>query len=333
MLPPYPDTKIPLLKEVELVAKQSWRVILGGAAIGFIIAALYLQGAHYSYPVEMQVTTVQQTGGSGGGGRSGMSQLSGLASLASIALPSAQNEVQFQLFIDSLYSRDLADDIAKNHDIMVAMYSSQWDPITQTWQPQYTGALGAIKLWVRDILGLAPTQPWHAPNGENIQSFLSKELVLEQDPRKPYIATLTLTSGSREISIRFLNLLVKTADERLRRRALDRARSYIDYLSSKLNTVTVSEHRDALAQSIAEQERYAMVASSGKPFAAEVFQSPWASGLPSSPLPRQVYLIWVTLGALTGLGFAFAHRRYQSWLQSARWVQKLPAFIRRPLIG
>ena len=336
MSSPYSEAapaKMPILKELELVAKRSWRLILSFSAIGFVIAALSLQGAYYSYPVEMQVTTVQQTGGSGSSSRSGLSQLSGLASLANISLPSTQNEIQFQLFVESLYTRDLADEIAKNHDIMVALYGVQWDETTQTWRPPLVGTLGSIKLWIRDLLGLAPTQPWHAPNGENIQSFLSQALQVTLDPRKPYLATLTLTSGSRELSVRFLNLLVKTADEKLRRHALERAHSYIEYLSSKMNTVTVSEHRDALAQAIAEQERYAMVASSGKPFAAETFQSPWASNLPSYPSPRQVYMTWVVLGALSGLSLAFARHRYHARLQHARWVQQLPTFIRRPLLN
>lgn len=327
-----PARKLPILKELELVAKQSWRLILACTAIGFVMAALSLQGANYSYPVEMQVTTVQQTGGGGGGSaRGGLAQLSGLASLANLALPSTQGEIQFQLFIESLFSRDLADDIAKNHDMMVTLYRGQWDSATKSWFEPPTDTFNGIKLWIRGLLGLAPARPWHAPNGENLHSFISDNLRLSLDPRKTYIATLTFTTGNRDLSIRFLNLLVHTADERLRRRALERAHTYINYLSSKLGTVTVAEHRDALTQAIAEQERYAMVASSDKPFAAEVFQSPWASNLPASPSPRQAYAIYMILGALAGLGLAFIRHRYQVRLQHSAVVQRLPDFIRRTL--
>jgi hypothetical protein len=324
-------SKMPILKELELVAKQSWRLILACAAFGFVIAALSLQGAIYTYPVEMQVTTVQSTSGSGGGGGRSLSQLSGLASLANISMPSTQNEIQFQLFVESLLSRDLANDIAKNQDIMVALYGNQWDPITETWFEPPISTAAKAKQWLRGVLGLAPTLPWHAPNGENIQSFLSDNLRVNQDPRKTYMVTLTLTSNSRDFSVRFLNLLVQTADERLRQKALERARVYISYLTAKLNTVTVAEHRDALTQALGEQERYAMVASSGKPFAAEVFQSPWASNLPASPSPRQAFLIWMILGALAGTTFAFLRHRYRDRLQRSAWVQRLPAFLRRPL--
>jgi uncharacterized protein involved in exopolysaccharide biosynthesis len=324
-----PMPEMPILKEVELVSKQSWRLILGCAAFGFVMAALSLQGAMYTYPVEMQVTTAQST--TSGGGSRGLSQLSGLASIANLSLPSTQSEVQFQLLIDSIRSRDLANDIAKNQDIMIALYGGEWDPISETWHEPPAGTMSGIKSWIRNLLGLAPTLPWHAPNGENVQGFLSTNLQVTQDPRKTYMVTLTLTSHSRDFSIRFLNLLVKTADERLRQKALERSRTYINYLTAKLNTVTVAEHRDALTQALGEQERYAMVASSGKPFAAEVFQSPWASNLPSSPSPRQVFLIRMVLGAVGGLAFALLRHRYQAHLRRSPWIQRLPAFVRRPL--
>jgi hypothetical protein len=322
--------KLPLLKELELVAKQSWRLILGCAAAGFVIAAVNLQRAHYSYPVEMQVTQVQSTGSGGpGGGR--MNQLSGLASLAGVSMPSTQNEVQFQLFTDSLKSRDVADELAKNQELMIALYGGQWDPITKTWFEPATPASTRIKYWLRGLLGLAPVLPWHPPNGENVASLLANNLEVLQDPRKTYMVSLRFTSGSREFSANFLTLLVKTADRRLRDRALERARVYIDYLSNKLSTVTVSEHRDALSQALGEQERYAMVASSDKPFAAEIFQSPWASNLPSTPSPRMNYAFWVLLGAASALAFAFLRHRYQENLRRSLWVQRLPAFIRRQL--
>ena len=324
-----PSPGMPLLKELELVCRQSWRLILGCAAIGFVMAALSLQGATYYYPVEMQVTTAQSTTSGIGGASSRTSQLSSLAGLAGLSMPTTQNEVQF--FIDSLLSRDLADDIAKNQDIMLALYGAQWDPITRTWQETSIGMGTKIKYWIRDLLGLASAQPWHAPNGENVKNFLTSNLDVVQDPRKSYMVTLRLSTASREFSARFLNVLVQTADERLRRKALERARTYIDYLTSKLNTVTVAEHRDALTQALGEQERYAMVASSGKPFAAEVFQTPWASNLPASPSPRQSYLLWMIIGALAGTAFVYIRHRYQAHLQRAAWVQRLPAFIRRPL--
>ena len=220
--------------------------------------------------------------------------------------------------------------MAKNQDILITLYGDQWDPSIQTWHEPPAGVVTKVRNILRSVLGLAPQRPWHAPNGENLQGFLNDSLVVTTDPRKPYIATIKMSSSSREFATRFLNLLVQTADERLRRKALDRAQVYINYLIAKLSTVTVSEHRDAITQALGDQERYAMVASAGgKPFAAEVFQTPWGSNLPEWPSPRQSYIVYMLLGAALGLGLAFV--RHRAKMRDVTWVQNLPAFIRRPL--
>jgi len=322
------------LKVLELVARQAWRLILGFAIIGFVFAAISLRGTGYRYPVEMQAISVQNNGrdgGLGGGGR--MSQLSGLASIAQISMPTTQNAMQFELFVESLHSRDLANEIAKDQDLMVTLFGGQWDPATRTWFEPPVGATAGLKASFRRLLGLAPPTPWHAPNGENVQGFLADNLIVQRDPRKEYMVTIKMISYDRDFSIRFLNLLTRTADNRLRERALTRARNYMSYLVSKLATVTVTEHREAIMQALGEQERYAMVASSGTPFAAEVFQSPWASNLPASPSPRQVYIGWVILGALAGFALGYARHRYHARLLRSAWVQRLPSFIRRSLIS
>lgn len=322
--------KLPLLKELELVAKQSWRLILGAAAIGIVCAALSLQGSIYYYPVEMQATEIQATGGSsGGGGR--LSQLSGLAGIANFSLPATQSAMQFQMFVDSLYSRDLADAMAKHEDILTTIYATQWDPSTRTWHEPPRGMLADVKEKIRSVMGLAPPTPWHPPNGENLHSFLSQALVVDQDPRKVYLVTLRLTTADREFSKRFLNLLTQTADERLRARALSRARTYIAYLSEKLPTVSIAEHREAIASALSEQERFAMAASSDTPFAAEIFQTPWGYNLPMYPSPRQTYILYTISGALLAMIFAFLRHRFHDQLQTSLWVRRLPIFLRRAL--
>lgn len=314
------------LHKVEEAFLAGWKLVLAGAALGFVLAVLNLQGAVYSYPVQMQVTAAQGTNSDTGGGNR-LSQLSGLASLASISLPTTQNAMQFQLYIDSLYTRDLSNDIAKNHEIMMILYGNQWDAASQTWRETPPSLFTRMMLSLRSFLGLAPSEPWQPPGGANVLSFLANSLTVTQDPRKPYMATLTLNSPNKAFAIRFLNLLSKTADDRLRQQALGRAQDYINYLSKKLETVSAVEHRAAITEALSEQERYAMVASSDRPFAAEVFESPWASNLPSSPSPRQVFLIFVMLGAFAGLGISYLRLKYAG--EKPAWLAAMILTVRR----
>ena len=321
-----------LLRELETVCISGWKIIALCTALGLIWAFVILRSSIYVYPVQMQATGVQSNSNDTQGNR--ISQLSGLASIANISLPASQGGQQFQLYIDSFLSRDLADDVARHQDIMQVLFATQWDAATQSWREPEKGIVGSLVGSMRDFLGLAPSAPWHAPDGASVYSYLSDNLTVFQDPRKTYLVRITLRTYDKAFGIRFLTFLNQVADDRLREKALTRANNYIGYLTDQLQNVTIAEHREAIAQSLSDQERYRMVAKSGSPFAAELFEHPWASNLPASPVPRSVILTWLIFGAGIGMSISYARlkwgRQLHGWLQSSRWVRHLPAFARRP---
>ena len=105
-----------------------------------------------------------------------------------------------------------------------------------------------------------------------------------------------------------------TADAMLRERAIKRTTDYIAYLSSTLAKVTVAEHRMALVQALSEQEKAAMVAKSGAPFAAEVLEEPWAGSYPSVPQVFQTLTRWAFIGTLVGCLLALL-----LWMVTTSW--------------
>jgi hypothetical protein len=146
--------------------------------------------------------------------------------------------------------------------------------------------------------------PWHEPNGESLLAFINYNITIEQDPRKPYMAKIVMNYGDKEFAMQFLTRLHKAADEMLRERAIKRTNDYIAYLSNTLSKVTVAEHRLALAQALSEQEKAAMIAKSGQPFAAEVLEEPWANSYPSFPQAFQTLARWGFIGAMAGAALA-----------------------------
>jgi hypothetical protein len=295
-------------EEIKGTWRQGWPIILVPVVIAIVITAMNLREAVRIYPTRMQLTTVQ-TAGDDNANVNRLNGIAGLAQLAGATLPTNQNALQFRLFIESLYSRDIADEIAKNQDIMKTLFANQWNATTQSWeQPPLTFTEKAINE-VRALLGLAPPAQWHPPNGINLLSFLNDYLLVDQDPRKPYLVKLTLLHYNSQFAINFLNYLTATVDNQLRQKALVRANQYMDYISRKLPTVTIAEHRAALTQALGEQERFAMVASSSLPFAADVFEKPWTSTLPDSPKPRQAFLLALVIGGAIGFAIAFGVRK------------------------
>src|SRR5207248_5127935 len=81
---------------------------------------------------------------------------------------------------------------------------------------------------------------------------------------------------------------------------LQRTAQNIAYLTKVLVTTTIAEHRIAIAQALSDQEKSAMLARSDSPFAAELFERPWVSSLPSYPRPFQSLVTSGIFGLLLG---------------------------------
>lgn len=317
--PGFAEQKTSDVRSFMAILRKHWPIVAVCVIIALLWGISFLRSSIYAYPVQMQLTTVQTNTEDSASSRLG-GALGGLASLANVSLPTNQNGLQFRLYTESFHSRDIADEIAKNQAVMKYLFSGEWDERTQSWrEPPLTDS---EKRWLnmRATLGLAPPAPWHAPDGSNVLNFLNRDLQVQTDPRKPFLIKIILVHPDTKFAIDFLNLLNTTIDDHLRQKALLRARDYITYLSKQLGTVTVAEHRLAITQGLGEQERFAMVANSGSPFAADVFERPWASTLPASPSPRQILGVAALLGLFAGsmlvLIITSITRRWSTWRRS-----------------
>jgi hypothetical protein len=286
--------KLPSQRELLTVMFKGWKLILLGVFIGVLWASNDLNSTGYYYDVQMQVTPAQRNGDSG------ISAGGGLAGLANLALPSLQSGSDFRLYIDTLKSRNIADELAKDPAIMRTIFAGEWNNATQSWQePIVTGKTYKIKQYLERVFGF-PSVPWHQPDGESLLGSINYFVTVQEDPRRPYIAKIVMNYPDRQFAIQFLTELHQAADNELRQRAIQRTTEYIAYLSDMLSKVTVVEHRIALAQALSEQEKSAMIAKSGSAFAAELFERPWASSYPSYPKPVQTLMKDAFFGALIG---------------------------------
>jgi LPS O-antigen subunit length determinant protein (WzzB/FepE family) len=292
------------LGQLALVVLKGWYFVIICVAIGLAIAINYLQSATYIYSAQMQITPPQNSDSSSSNRLGGA--LGGLASLAGVSLPTGQSGSQFQLFVESLTSRDLTDALAQNDTIMKTIFADQWDEATQTWHEPAHDDWYLWKQKARPYLGLRPLPPWHKPDGGSLQVVLGKNLQVQQDALKPYMVKVVFYNPSPKFGVDFLNAMSAKADDLLREKALLRSKEYIAYLSNQLKTVTIAEHREAISQALSEQEKFAMVASSGAPFAADIFERPWASTLPTEPNATRVLSLAIFLGGAVGGFIAYA---------------------------
>jgi uncharacterized protein involved in exopolysaccharide biosynthesis len=304
--------EIPADDDIDLIAvgRSLWRsrlLIAAVAAGAVLIAILYLQFATYTYTATMQVTAAESSTGTGLAGSLG--GLGALASLAGFNLPTQEATSPFQLYLESLHSRAVADDLAKHTDLMSVLFSAEWDAKARTWRPPAV-SLRPLRTAVKAVLGM-PNYPWQPPDGARLQEYLEVAVKVDQNPKSPVVG-IRMEHKDPQFAVKFLGALHAATDQMLREKALARTTEYVRYLSNKLETVTVAEHRMALAQALSEQEKVRMMTSATTPFAADPFGRPVASRRYTSPRTFAVLLLSVPAGLIAGIATALIVGNWRS---------------------
>ena len=267
--------------------RRNWLYPVTGLTIGAVAALLYLNFATYEYAASYRVTPVR----SDGPGLS--SSLSSLAAVAGVSVGRGDVAKPFTLYLNLLKSRDVAAVLAKDRTLMRGAFKSSWDERNRQWRQPPSKAR-----WLKHlVMGLAgaPIPAWTPPDAARLQLYLQDNVNVSDDQRNA-IATISMTSEDAKFAIALLSALDKQADKLVRNRALARAEAAITYLKATLPTVTLAEHREALAESLGEQERVKMMSMTTSAFAAEPLGAVIASAEPVTPNP------FLTIAALGGLG-------------------------------
>lgn len=274
-------------------------LVLGFCTAAVIFALLYLRIANYQYTAKLDVTPVESSGGSGLASQLG--NLGGLAALAGINLPSSPGSGSFDLYIESLKSRAVADELASRPEVMHTIFSREWDATSQSWRPP-KGLFPTVKRGLLSILNSHAFE-WRQPDGARLQEYLDNKLMVAQSAKKRMV-TISFSHRDPTFAARFLTILHQTVDNRVRQRTLQRANESIAYLERKLPTISNVEHQKAIAQALSDQEKLRMMASSTAAFAAEPFGEPRASGEPTEPRPAAVLVLAIFFGLVAGCGVA-----------------------------
>ncbi|MBW7835275.1 MAG: hypothetical protein H3C28_01360 [Sphingomonadales bacterium] len=293
-----PNTYDPKNQEISIaeILGELWKnksILLFSIFSILLLSILYLHIATYKYTAEIKIYPVQSPSGNGIS-----RQLGGLASLAGVNLQNSQQGSPFELYSEEIYSREIANILSADHKLMRVIYRSEWDPETSQWKHP-KGILSSLIAPLKAILGV-PSREWQAPNGARLQDYIKANVKLEENPRKSTV-TINYTNPDPQFAVRFVNTLHKATDERLRQRALERSTKYINYLSNKLQSTTVTEYRAALVAILSDQEKLSMIASSNVPYAAESLGSAIASLKPTQPRPHLVLMAGVSIGLIVGI--------------------------------
>jgi len=278
---------------------RQWLVMAVVFGAILLIAILYLRAADRSYTSVLLLTPVASGGGT-------PSRLGGLASLAGIRVPGSDAQSQFDLFVEGLTTRESAERLVKSHpNLLPRMFPGEWDPASKSWrEPQ--GTVVSIIAGVKSLTG--SERPYAPPDAARVQRWLLAEIGIER-ARDLQLTTIFIQTRDQELGRDILAALHSGVDEFLRRRAIERADDYIAYLNEKLFVVTVADYRQALVETLSEQEKTRMMASSDLPFAAEPFGPPTTSDKPTSPNPLVILMAAIGVGLALAIAIALLRER------------------------
>jgi uncharacterized protein involved in exopolysaccharide biosynthesis len=282
------------LMDLVRILLAGWKAILSSLVAALVLAVAVLHVVTFKYRAELKVTPAQTADSGLRAGSSG--GLSGLASLAGINLPADRSAYSFQIFLESITSPMTAARVAQDQRLMIAIFPKEWDASTKRWM-EPRGFSRSAKNAVKTIMGF-PTKPWEAPDAARLMEYTAEHVDVVRDNKRP-VAVLTFTHADPAVARRFLSALHAATDQIIRERSQERTQSNIDYLSAKLRTVEIADHRAALTQVLLEQERTQMLASSKIAFAAEPLGAASTGIWPSEPIPA------IVLGAAALAGVLF----------------------------
>ena len=284
---------------------KRWKVIAALTLAGLLTAIIYLNSATYKYTVDFRINPTEADMSSL------TKRLGGLAAVAGINLGGDKASSPFELYVDAIYSPEVATKLAGDPMIMRNAFDREWNASAGEFLEPVSPAGGAVN-GLKGILGI-PVYPWEKPDSARLQEFIERNVILQRDPKRAGI-TLSMEHENPEFAKRLLTSLHSATDNMLRARALDRANQYINYIALKLTEVSLLEHREALAETLGQQERVRMMASSGMPYAGEPLGKPLVSLHPTTPRP----IITLVLGFLGGAVAGFAIAACISILQNIR---------------
>lgn len=223
------------LASVKMFSRRRRALLLGGAAIGFVVAFAYAALSPPRYRASALVTAAD---GSNGEGLTLPGQLGSLASLAGVTLPNASARAEHIAF---LRSQALAEEFIRT--------------------PGVAELLGADET--------APPRGARPSRARAIRTFTERVCSVREDHSTGLI-TVTIRWRDPVVAAEWANALVALANERSRQRAISESTRTIDFLARELEKTGNIELQRAIHRLMQSQLQIAALASVRSEYALHV---------------------------------------------------------------
>lgn len=281
--------------------------ILMAVLVCELLAVLHLMTAPARYPTEMLLAPQQNSDNQASNLSSGLSSAANL-----LGLRTNLSNSDFDKFRVLYISNQTAAAVdARFH--LRQRYFLGWNEQAQRWEMPPLGLFNAPQRLVRWLFG---RPVWREPNADDLASVLGDQITIAKRDSDPFVVVSAL-SRDPKFTESLMMALINAANDILRRRAQQQAVTQIRYLSSQLQTVSITEHRQVLTTLLLGQEQNLMLSRSNLPYAAQVLTPPATHYNEAKPGVTLTLAIGVVVGLLVGIFIAF-FREAGAWSRGGR---------------
>ena len=270
-----------------------------------MLASLYLRQAERKYTVRYVFAPVasENSGPSLGG-------LGGLASLAGVSLPTSSSS-DFLTYKFLLKSEEVAARILKDRDLLVSVFSSEWDTERELFRQPTSGPLRSVVRGLKNLLTGNEPSAYIPPNAARLSEWMN-EVFSSSEDRDTGFLTLSAETTEPALMVDVITRATQETDQLLKERYVATAEQTVSFYQQQLNKARAREHREALAKLIAQEDQKLMLASKGSYFVAEPITEPYVSLGPTSPKASLVLALSVVLGGFLGAAIVLIRKAFKS---------------------
>lgn len=285
------------LKDLALTLWQAKKLISTCVAAAILLAAAYLWVAERKYTVRYTFAPVGIEDN-----QNKFSGFGGLASLAGVSLPSGGTK-DFKTFQMLLQSEEAASYLLSDEGLLMRIFPSEWDEAAQAFVEPSPSTLGMIRRGMKMALTGSKNPDYATPNAARVANWLAGAFSQSVD-RDTGFLTLSSETSDPALILDVMSATTSITDKIIRDRFVERGQESVDFYQAKIASARSREHREALAQLIAQEEQKLMLASSGSYFVAQPLTMPSVSLRPTSPKASLVLALSIVLGAFMGVAAA-----------------------------
>ena len=293
------------LRELFAALWRGKRLIIICVVLAIMLASLYLRLAERKYTVRYVFAPVaSENSGPNLGG------LGGLASLAGVSLPTSSSS-DFLTYKFLLKSEEVAARMLKDRDLLVSVFSSDWDTERELFRQPASGPLRSVVRGLKNLLTGNEPSAYIPPNAARLSAWMDKAFNSSED-RETGFLTLSAETAKPTLMVDVITRATQETDQLLKERYVATAEQTMSFYQQQLSRARAREHREALAKLIAQEDQKLMLASKGSYFVAEPITEPYVSLGPTSPKALLVLALSVVLGGFLGAAIVLIKKAFKS---------------------